>query len=125
MGYDMDKHNRSIYPSEARTVTPSTVEISDRYVKGIQVIINVTDSAATPSVVPTIDGFDPLSETWYNLLTGSAITGASQTILRIHPELAEVANLIAKDFLPKKYRIVMTHGDADSITYSVSINSTA
>lgn len=119
----MDKYNNSAYPSEARIATPATVEIDDRYVKGIQVIINVTAIAATPSVVPTIDGFDPLSETWYNLLTGSAITGTGQTVLRIHPNLEAAANLTAKDFLPQKYRVIMTHGDADSITYSVGINS--
>ena len=120
----MDKYNKSIYPSEARTATPPAVEIDDRYVEGIQVIINVTAIAVTPSVVPTIDGFDPLSETWYNLLTGSAITGTGQTVLRVHPELTAAANLTAKDFLPNRYRVVMTHGDADSITYSVGINST-
>ena len=120
----MDKYNKSIYPSAARTATPTAVAIDDRNVAGIQVIINVTASAATPSVVPTIDGFDPLSETWYNLLTASAITGASQVVLRIHPELLAAANLTAQDFIPRRYRVVMTHADTDSITYSVGINST-
>lgn len=118
-----DKYNQSVHLSTARTATPTNFENEDRHVKGIQVVINVTASAATPSVVPTIDGFDPLSETWYNILTGSAITGASAVILRVHPELLAAANLTAQDFLPRKYRIVMTHADADSITYSVSVNS--
>lgn len=117
------KYNKSIYPSAARTVTPAAVEISDNHVQGIHVIINATATALTPSVVPTIDGYDPLSETWYNILTGVAITGISATVLRVHPDLAAVANLVANDFLPDVYRVVLTHGDTDSITYSVGINS--
>jgi len=120
-----DKYNRSIYQSAARTATPTAIQVDDDNVQGIQVIIDVTASAATPSVVPTIDGFDPLSEKWYNLLTGSAITGTSTTVLRIHPELTAAANLTAQDFLPEVYRVVMTHADADSITYTVGINSTS
>ena len=120
-----DKYNRSIYKSEARTATPAAVQVDDDSVQGIQVIIDVTAIAATPSVVPTIDGFDPLSAKWYNLLTGSAVTGTGTTVLRIHPDLTAAANLTAKDFLPERYRIVMTHADADSITYTVGINSTS
>ena len=119
-----NKYNQSVFPLVARIATPANVEISDRYVEGVQIIIEVTAIAATPSVVPTIDGFDPLSGVFYNILTGAAITGTGTTVLRIHPELAAAANLTAKDFLPETYRIVMTHADADSITYSVGINST-
>ena len=118
-----EKYNKSLYQSAARTATPTAVEITDDLVTGIHVIINVTASAATPSVVPTIDGFDPLSATWYNLLTGAAITGTGATVLRVHPDLVAAANLTAQDFLPETYRVVMTHADADSITYTVGINS--
>lgn len=119
-----DKYNSSLYASEARTATPTAVTINDRHVEGVQVVISATASAATPSVVPTIDGYDPLSDTWYNILTGAAITGVSAVVLRVHPDLAAVANLTANDFLPRTWRVVMTHGDADSITYSVGVNST-
>lgn len=120
-----EKYNRTFYGSVARIATPTAVQVDDDKVQGVQVVIDVTAVAATPSVVPTIDGFDPLSETWYNLLTGAAITATGTTVLRIHPELTAAANLTAQDFLPERYRIVMTHGDADSITYSVNVNSTA
>lgn len=120
-----NKYNQSAHISAARTATPDNVEISDREVKGIQVVINTTASSSTPSVVPTIDGYDFLSDTWYNILTASAITGAGAVVLRVHPELLAAANLTAQDFLPARYRIVMTHADTDSITYSVSINSVA
>ena len=119
-----EKYNKSLYQSVARTATPETEEVIDDFVQGIQVIINVTAVTSTPSVVPTIDGFDPLSATWYNILTGAAITATGRTVLRVHPEIPAAANLTAQDFLPEKYRVVMTHGDADSITYTVGVNST-
>jgi len=119
-----EKYNRSFYQSEARVATPPAVQVEDDLVRGIQVIIDVTATAATPSVVPTIDGLDPLTGNFYNILTGAAITATGTTVLRVHPELPDAANLVAQDFLPETYRVVMTHADADSITYSVNVNST-
>ena len=118
----MDKYNKSIFPSAVRTAT-ANVEIEDRFVKGIQVIINTTLDAALASVVPTIDGYDPLSGVWYNILTAAAVTAVGTVVLRVHPDLTAAANLTAQDFLPEKYRVVMTHADADAITYSIGINS--
>lgn len=120
-----EKYNRSFYPSVARIATPAAVQVTDDLVKGIQVIIDVTAITDTPSVVPTIDGFDPLSASWYNILTGAAIVATGTTVLRVHPEIVAAANLTAQDFLPERYRVVMTHADADSITYTVGVNSTA
>lgn len=120
----MAKYNRTAFASEARTATPTAVQVTDDQVMGIQVVIDVTAIAATPSVTPAIDGYDPASDSWYNILTGAAITGTGTTVLRVHPELPDAANLVAQDFLPETYRVSMTHGDADSITYTVGINST-
>ncbi len=118
----MDKYNKSIFPSEVRTAS-SNVEIEDRFVQGIHVVINTTLDAAAASVVPTIDGYDPLSDTWYNILTAAAVTAVGTIVLRVHPDLLAVANLTAQDFLPRVYRVVMTHADGDAITYSININS--
>ena len=104
--------------------TPTAVEVTDDFVQGIQLVIDLTAISATPSVVPTIDGKDPLSGEFYNILTGAAITTTGTTVLRVHPEIPAAANLTAQDFLPETYRVVMTHGDADSITYTVGVNST-
>ena len=119
------KHNyyREIFPSTARAVAQAySQEIEDPYACGIHVIIDVTSVTATPSVVPTIDGYDFLSGNWYNLLTGIAITATGTTVLKIAPYITAVANGAAKDILPRKWRVVMTHADTDSITYSVGAN---
>jgi hypothetical protein len=119
------KHNyyRELFPSVARAVAQAySQEIEDPYASGIHIIIDVTATAATPSVVPTIDGYDFLSGKWYNLLTGTAITTTGTTVLKISPDITALANGAAKDIIPRKWRLVMTHADTDSITYSIGAN---
>ena len=59
-----------------------------------------------------------------SLYQSVARTATGTTVLRVHPEIPAAANLTAQDFLPETYRVTMTHGDADSITYTVAVNST-
>lgn len=111
----------TVYSSAARTATPTAVNLNTRHAKALVLVIDVTAIAATPSVVPTIDGFDSLSNQYFNLLTGAAITGTlTARALRIGPGLTAAANLTVADYLPDTVRVTMTHGDADSITYTVS-----
>ncbi len=115
---------KTAYASAARTATPSgaavvSMETDGR--RGMHVIIDVTAVTATPSVVPTIDALDPISGKWYTLLTGAAITATGTTVLKIYPGIAAQANAAASDVVPGTFRVVMTHGDADSITYSVAV----
>ena len=70
----------------------------------------------------TIDGYDVVSDTWYNLLTSAAIATVSTKRMVIYPNVAVVANLTAAAVLPDTIRVVMTHGDTDSITYTVSLD---
>lgn len=111
---------KTVYASAARTATPTAFESSTEGARGLHLVIDVTSVTASPSVVPTIDGHDPLSGKWYNLLTGVAITATGTTVLKIYPGIATLANAAASDVVPDVFRVVMTHGDADSITYTVA-----
>lgn len=111
------KHTKTLFASAARTAT-SSVTFTTPCQAGV-FVINVTASAATPSVVFTIAGVDPASDVAYTILASAAITGAGNTVLRIHPSLTAAANTIAKDMLPEAIKVTATHADADSITYSV------
>jgi hypothetical protein len=71
-------------------------------------------------VVVTVDALDSLSGKAVNLLTSAAITAVSTTTLNIGPGLTAAANLVANAFLGDSVRVTLTHGDADSITYSVA-----
>lgn len=120
----MNAKNRhlEVLPSVARIATISSPDIPNIGANGVHIVIDVTDVTATPSVVPTVEGKDPLSGKYYTLLTGAAITATGTTILKVFPSATAVANLAANDFVPSKFRVTMTHGDADSITYSIGAN---
>ena len=113
-----DKEFQPIFASAARTAT-ATATFNTGSCGGL-FFINVTATAATPSVVFTIAGEDPISGATYTILASAAITATGLTVLRVHPALTATANTIAKDMLPAAIKVTATHADADSITYSVS-----
>jgi hypothetical protein len=122
MSREIAKEYQSIFTSAARTATAESTIVCNRS-SGI-FFINVTAVTATPSVVFTISGVDPISSATYTILQSAAITGTGLTVLRICTHLAAAANTIAKDLLPQALKITATHADADSITYSVSYMGT-
>lgn len=112
----------SLYTSAARTATPTAAEFYSNGRSGLHMVIDVTAVAATPSVVPTIDFHDTLSNKWCNLLTGIAITATGTTVLKIYPGIASIANAASSDVIHGRMRLVLTHGDADSITYTAAVH---
>jgi hypothetical protein len=113
-----NKDVQEIFPSAARTATSSKTFTTSA--QSALFFINVTAVTATPSVVFTIAGLDPISGTAYTILTSAAIVGTGMTVLRVHPEITAAANTIAKDYLPSQIKVTATHGDTDSITFSMS-----
>lgn len=110
----------TLLASAARTATTSSADQTNYNGRGCHVIINATASAATPSVVPTIEGKDAVTGNYYTILTGTAITGAGTTVLKVYPGITPVANGAASDMLPRVWRLTMTAADADSLTYSAA-----
>ncbi|KKM81261.1 hypothetical protein LCGC14_1331540 [marine sediment metagenome] len=111
--------NVKVLPSAARTATvDSDAQINDEG-RGCHVIINVTSITDTPSVVPKIQGRDPASGEWYDLLPGVAIIAIGMTVLKVYPGIATIVNAAASDILPAHWRVRLEHADVDSITYSV------
>lgn len=107
------------FASAARTATPTPYDGKSFGAKGIQIVIDTTAVTATPSVVFTLQGKDVASGKFFTILASAAIATVSTVILRVYPGLTAAANLVATDILPANFRIIATHGDADSITYTV------
>lgn len=108
------------FASAARTATPTPATIDNRDGhSGLEVTIDCTAVTDTPSVTFAIQQYDIASGKWTQLLISAAVTGTGTTRLRVHPALTETANVDAADVLGRQLRVVPTHGDADSITYSV------
>lgn len=109
----------SVFGSAARTASENSPDLNNNNSQNVHLLINVSAITATPSVVFTIQGKEPIGGLYYDLLASPAITATGTTVLKVGPGLEPVANGAAADFLPVNWRVKAVHGDADSITYSV------
>lgn len=87
----------------------------------IEVVIDFTKVGAAPSVVPSIEGFDPVSKKWFTLLTGAALIANGQVQLLVGPSVPNVANISAAHIVRSRMRLTMTHANTDTATYSVTV----
>lgn len=113
----------AVLASAARTATPDTQELElPLGARGLHLVIDATAISLTPSLTVTISGVDRVSGAVYTILASAAITAVSTTVLKVGPGLTAAANAVANDVLPQIIRVTATHGDADSITYSIAAN---
>jgi len=117
--WDRTRNNTdaTVLTSAARTTTQTTTftNYNSTY---LRVVLDVT-AAGTGSITLSIDAQDAVSGKWVNLLTGAPVTTISTNVYRVGPGLTAVANATANDFLSRNMRVVVTHNNANSITYSV------
>lgn len=109
----------TLLASAARTTTQTSADITTFNLAGITVVLDMTVVAASPSVTLTINGKDPASGKYYNLLTGAAVVAITTNVYRIMPALTAVANKDVNAYLPRTIQIVVTANNANSGTYSV------
>lgn len=112
----------TVLASAARTATLNSADLTNYGFSGVVVTIDATAIVATPSVVFTIQYKDTLSDKYKDILSSAAITATGTTTLMVHPTVTAAANTKANSPLPKVWRVRAVHGDADSITYSISAN---
>lgn len=108
----------ALLASAARTVDTNSPDQVNYNWRGGHLIINVT--VLTTSVIPTLQGKDPISGNYYNLLTGPSITTPGYTIMKLYPGIQPIAGAAASDILPRTFRVSMDHLDATTMTYSVA-----
>jgi hypothetical protein len=112
---------QTVFASAERTAaTNSDVFVNDGPYRGLDLIIDVTVSAATPSLTFTIQGHSALGNDFYTILASAAITGTGTTVLRVYPGLTAAANTVANFVLPGLWRVAVAVADADAVTYSVN-----
>jgi len=75
--------------------------------RGLKVFINVSSFSGT-SITFKIQGKDPVSSTYFDMLTGAAIVATGTQLLTIYPALTAVANVTATDVLPRTWRLSWT-----------------
>ena len=125
--WDRQRNNEELimFASAARTATansPDTTNFNNN--SGLLLFVNVSALAATPSVVPQLEYKDSISGVYEPIwIATTAITATGEYVYMFGlggvgsaGEYDEAVNLL----IPRTFRLTMTHGDVDSITYSVS-----
>lgn len=110
----------TVLASAARTTTTNSADQTNYNARGVVLTIDVTAIVDTPSVTPQIEA--KLGSKYEAILTAAAaITAVGVHTYVVYPggiaardDVVEVAQLP----LPRTWRLTVTHGDADSITYS-------
>lgn len=121
VAWDRERANHSVFPipPAARIASIQSATLTNHSCRGLHITLDVTAITATPSITLTVQGRDELSGRWYDILVGAAVTTVSTNVYKLYPGITPVANVAVSDVLPRVWRVVITHGDADSITYSV------
>ncbi len=110
-----------VFASEARTATAtSSVYRNPGTYRGVLLWIATTAITATPSVTFAIQDSSGVTDAFATVVASSAITAADvEAVLVVHPSVVDSANLSENGPLANQWRVLATHGDADSITYQV------
>jgi hypothetical protein len=117
--WDRQRNNVEVtlLASASRTTTQTSADITTYNLGAIQVILDMT-TVGTGSVTVSIDGKDPASGKYYNLLTGAAVVTNVTNVYTVDPSVPAVANVTAQKRLPRTIRIVVTANNANPASYS-------
>lgn len=117
--------NITVLASAAHTTAQTSADMTNYNHKGIIVVLNVS-AGTTPSLTLEVDGKDPVSSAYYSLLTASAAVAATGTfVYMVYPGASTtVTNTGVTQssgmVLPRTWRVKVSVGNSNSITYSVA-----
>lgn len=113
--------NVSLLTSAARTTTQTSADQTNHNARAIHIIWDITVHGGGAGATLSIQSKDAIG-IYYTLLTGVAETTTGTKVYKLGPGITTAANAAAADFLPRTFRVVITAGDATSITYSLAYN---
>jgi hypothetical protein len=106
--------------SEARTdATVNSIDMGNFGYRGAHFTVNVT-TATSGTYTPKIQGKDPISGTYYDILVGPAISTTGITILKIYPGINSITNGAASDILPATWRVQLIGASTPNMVLSVA-----
>lgn len=109
----------SLMPSATRSTTPiTTADLTNDAFTRIHVIINVS-TYTSGNYTPKIQGKDPVSGQYYDILVGPAISATGVTVLKVGPGLVPLLNGTAQDVLPRTWRLRFDGVSTPSMVFSV------
>ena len=116
----MENTYQTILASAVRAATNSSAVVNNYGARGMHLVIDMTVVPGVDTVTPKIEGYDPTSGKYYDILVGAAIVATGTVVMRVYPSQVAAANVAVSDCLPSAWRITMTHSAATDFTYSVA-----
>lgn len=113
---------REVFPSAAYTATQTSPEIENTYgYRGFMLFVDVTADPAAASIVFTVETEMARAGDWATILTTAAVNSVSENVYMVYAGGPNVSN-VSTGFHPgRRVRVVATHSDGDSITYSAEL----
>ena len=88
---------------------------------GIKLVVDITAiTGGAPTTTIKVQGKDPVSGKYYDLLTSTALAAVATTVLTIRPAATAAANLTVNDALPASWRVIATVAGAGAVTATVA-----
>ena len=108
-----------VFASAARTATVSSMKFDSPGARTLTVAIDMTAVSGAGSNVYTIERYNPVGDDWTTVLASAAVVAAGNTVLQVGPGINDVANTHENATVPHTWRVTVTAGTSDSMTYSV------
>lgn len=115
----MENTYQSVFASAVRAATVSSANFVNYGARGIHLVLDFTAVPGGDTVTPKIEGYDPISGKYYDILVGAARVATGTVTMRVYPSQVAAANVSVADVLPSMWRVTMTHSAATNFTYSV------
>lgn len=110
--------------SAERTATATSADFVNHGAKGLMLSVDVTVDGAAAAITLTVQYKEPVGGNYEVLFTAAAAIDAvgTTTYILYVGDIAAAHDIVEveKVPLPRTWRVVVTHADADAITYSVS-----
>jgi hypothetical protein len=91
--------------------------------RGVIVVLNISTinvgGMGNGSVTLTIQGKDSASGQYYTLLAGAPVSTTGTFVYTIYPDIPPVPNVAAQSPLPATWRVKVSPGNANSVSYTV------
>jgi len=118
----------TLLSSAARIATTYSSEFAWLDAKAFMVV-NVTATSASPTITPGVEVYDATSGTWVTMWTAAVPKSPSGTASYLYiftdTGFVPTGGAITESkqvYLAPRMRLIVTHADADSCTYSVGMN---
>lgn len=102
----------------------STQQAND-FADGIHVILDITNNDNnTDTLQVVIEAYDPASNSYYALLTGTATKAVATAVYKVFPGSAVSSGVSANDFLTRHFRVRVVHSNpgGSDMVYTLGYN---